>query len=69
MAQTARPTPPAGWSTISAPCGAAAGVDIAAALTRHTSRDALLALGDLVVTGATGTNVNDLKIGLRAGRP
>ncbi len=45
------------------------GVDLDAALTRHTSHDALLALGDLVVTGATGTNVNDLKIGLRAGRP
>ncbi len=41
------------------------GVDLDAALARHASHDALLALGDLVVTGPTGTNVNDLKIGLR----
>ena len=41
------------------------GVDLGSALARHTSRDALGALGDLVVTGPTDTNVNDLKIGLR----
>jgi hydroxypyruvate reductase/glycerate 2-kinase len=36
-----------------------------AALAGHASYDALLSAGDLVVTGPTGTNVNDLKIGLR----
>ena len=41
------------------------GVDLDDALARHTSHDALRTLGDLVVTGPTGTNVNDLKVGLR----
>ena len=35
------------------------------ALARHEALAALAALGDLVVTGPTGTNVNDLKIGLK----
>jgi glycerate 2-kinase len=38
---------------------------IAAALEAHTANDCLAALGDLVVTGPTDTNVNDLKIALR----
>jgi hydroxypyruvate reductase/glycerate 2-kinase len=38
---------------------------IAAALEAHTASDCLAALGDLVVTGPTDTNVNDLKIALR----
>lgn len=37
-----------------------AGVDLRAALVQHRSREALEAIGDAVVTGATGTNVNDL---------
>ena len=47
--------------------GRAAGVDLAAALADHAAHDALAALGDLVVTGPTGTNVNDLKVALRVG--
>lgn len=43
------------------------GVDLAAALRRHASYDALEALGGLVRTGPTGTNVMDLHVGL-AGR-
>ena len=46
---------------------AAAGVDSAAALAGHASGAALAATGDLAFTGPTGTNVNDLKIGLVAG--
>jgi glycerate 2-kinase len=38
------------------------GVDIFAALRRHDVTPALSALGDAILTGATGTNVNDLKI-------
>jgi len=45
----------------------AAGVDATAALAAHVSGDALAVTGDLAVTGPTGTNVNDLKIGLVAG--
>jgi glycerate-2-kinase len=37
-----------------------AGVDLRAALLRHNSREALTAVDDAVVTGPTGTNVNDL---------
>ncbi|HMK93717.1 MAG TPA: DUF4147 domain-containing protein, partial [Thermoleophilia bacterium] len=47
----------------------AAGVDLGDALRRHDTRDCLAALGDLVVTGPTGTNVNDLKLALRAATP
>ncbi len=45
---------------------AAAGVDVPAALAGHAAGAALAAAGDLVVTGPTGTNVNDLKLGLVA---
>ena len=45
----------------------AAGVDIADVLARNDSHTALLAMGDLVVTGVTGTNVADLRIVLVAG--
>ncbi len=38
-----------------------------AALAGHASGAALAAAGDLAFTGPTGTNVNDLKIGLVAG--
>ncbi len=51
---------------LSAQAARAAGTDLPAALAAHTSYDALAALGDLVVTGPTGTNVNDLKIALRS---
>jgi len=51
---------------LTAPVAAAAGLDLTAALGGHASHDALAALGDLVVTGPTGTNVNDLKVALRA---
>jgi len=51
---------------LSAPAAAASGLDLSAALEGHASQDALAALGDLVVTGPTGTNVNDLKVALRA---
>jgi glycerate-2-kinase len=40
----------------------AAGIDIHASLKRHDVTPALQGLGDIVETGATGTNVNDLKI-------
>jgi len=42
-----------------------AGFDVGAALAAHDSGTALEALGGLLVTGPTGTNVNDLKVGLR----
>lgn len=45
---------------------AARGVDVELALAGHRSYAALAALDDLAVTGPTGTNVNDLKIGLKA---
>ncbi|HOO39028.1 MAG TPA: glycerate kinase [Deltaproteobacteria bacterium] len=38
------------------------GVDIYAALGRHDTTHALLKLEDAIITGATGTNVNDLKL-------
>jgi hydroxypyruvate reductase/glycerate 2-kinase len=40
------------------------GVDVHRALADHASHDCLRAVGDLVVSGPTGTNVNDLKIAL-----
>ena len=54
---------------LTAPVAAAAGLDLAAALTDHAAYDALAALGDLVVTGPTGTNVNDLRVALRGRAP
>jgi hydroxypyruvate reductase/glycerate 2-kinase len=45
--------------------GSAAG-RLAEAVTTHTAHDALQKTGDLVVTGPTGTNVNDLRIALSA---
>ena len=61
------PTDAAGGLVDDLSAGAAreGGVDLEAALARHASYAALRALGDLVVTGPTGTNVNDLKIALR----
>lgn len=38
----------------------AAGIDLREALVRHASGSALRKLGDLIVTGPTGTNVNDM---------
>lgn len=43
----------------------AAGLDVAAALTRHDSHSVFARLGDLVRTGPTGTNVCDLAFLLR----
>jgi len=43
---------------------AATGMDAPAALAAHAAGAALAMTADLVVTGPTGTNVNDLKIGL-----
>ena len=40
----------------------AAGIDVHASLKRHDVTPALRGLGDIVQTGATGTNVNDLKM-------
>lgn len=51
---------------LTATAGRAAGIDLPAALSAHRAGPALRALGDLVVTGPTGTNVNDLRIGLTA---
>ncbi len=45
----------------------ARGVDVAGALRRHAAYRALDRLGSLLRTGATGTNVMDLHIGLRRG--
>ncbi len=41
------------------------GIDPAAALTNHDAYPALAAIGDLLRTGATGTNVMDIVLGLR----
>lgn len=49
-----------------APRAAAQGMDIDRSLARHDVSPVLKALGDAVLTGHTGTNVNDLKLGLRA---
>ena len=46
---------------------AAAGVDARAHLTRNDSRDVFSALGDLLVTGPTLTNVNDFRVILICG--
>lgn len=40
------------------------GIDLETVLDRHATYDALKALGQLVVTGPTGTNVMDLHVGL-----
>jgi glycerate 2-kinase len=50
---------------LSATVASSAGVDLRSALAAHIAGSALAALGDLVVTGPTGTNVNDLKVALR----
>ena len=42
------------------------GLDIGDALRRHDVSPLLRRLQDAIVTGHTGTNVNDLKLGLRA---
>ena len=61
-----------GWSDGRTELRAAArGIDLARALREHDSYGALRSLGELVITGPTGTNVMDLHIGLsvhRAGR-
>jgi glycerate-2-kinase len=51
----------------SAAAADAGGVEIAAALRSHRSSDALTAIGDVVRTGSTGTNVNDLLIAVVGG--
>lgn len=43
----------------------AMGLDLEGALARHETHAALRAMGALIVTGATGTNVNDVLIGVR----
>jgi glycerate 2-kinase len=43
-----------------------AGLDILDALRRHDVSPLLQTLNDAIITGHTGTNVNDLKIGLHA---
>ena len=48
---------------------AAAGVDIARSLARNDAYDALARLGDLIVTGPTGTNVGDVHLFLTAADP
>jgi glycerate 2-kinase len=50
---------------LTAPAAAAAGLDIVAALAAHAAYEALSSVGDLVLFGPTGTNVNDLKVALR----
>jgi hydroxypyruvate reductase/glycerate 2-kinase len=42
--------------------GRKAGIDVIGCLKRHNATQALQALGDILETGATGTNVNDLKM-------
>jgi glycerate-2-kinase len=61
------PTDAAGGLVDDLTAGAAraAGIALPAALAAHRSGPALQALDDLVVTGQTGTNVNDLRIVLR----
>ncbi len=38
------------------------GIDLFSVLNRHDASSALMKLGDAILTGATGTNVNDLKL-------
>jgi glycerate 2-kinase len=45
----------------------ALGIDLETVLDRHATYDALRALGGLVITGPTGTNVMDLHVGLSGG--
>jgi glycerate 2-kinase len=52
---------------LSAQRAGAAGLDLTATLAAHTAGDALVAMGDLFVTGPTGTNVNDLRLALTRG--
>jgi len=52
---------------LSAQRARAAGLDLSAALATHAAGDALVAMGDLFVTGPTGTNVNDLGLALTKG--
>lgn len=43
----------------------AMGLDLGGALARHETHAALRAMGALIVTGPTGTNVNDVLVGVR----
>ncbi len=64
------PTPFAGGITdeTSFKRASEAGIDIFAALRDHDAAAALEAMGDILLTGNTGTNVNDLKIMLVRGK-
>jgi glycerate 2-kinase len=59
-------TAPGGLAHGEAGAAQAAAGRIGAALADHAALDALLGIGDLIITGPTDTNVNDLKIGLRS---
>jgi len=48
------------------PRAQAMGLDASVALARHDSHRFFQALGDLIVTGPTGTNVGDLQVALIA---
>lgn len=63
------PTPAAGGFADAGTCARirAAGLDPAALLSDNDSHRALDAAGDLLVTGATGTNVADIQVFLRLG--
>ena len=50
---------------LSASTAGGCGLDPTKALAAHDCYEALAAIGDLMVSGSTGTNVNDLKIALR----
>ena len=50
------------------PRAQALGLDASVALARHDSYPFFHALGDLVITGPTGTNVGDLQVFLRSSR-
>ena len=50
----------------SAPRARKLGIDLSASLKRHDVSPALEKIGDAIKTGATGTNVNDLKFILAA---
>jgi glycerate-2-kinase len=53
-----------------APTADTGGVDVDEAVLAHDSRAALRQLGDLVITGPTGTNVSDLwAIAIGSGPP